>query len=132
MAKEAAVSAYGKLCFLLTEDASIYKYVGHWLMQLPLRCNLEEAKAAHSLLCSKIDQSETKVTGPNDAYIPRIIVVLTEVVWDGKHLAPPEILDKMILQLKMLGRKITEANFVDINGTLPPYMQGMLHGILSS
>ncbi|XP_031115495.1 importin-5-like isoform X2 [Ipomoea triloba] len=132
MAKEAAVSAYGKLCFLLTEDASIYKHVGHWLMQLPLRCNLEEAKAAHSLLCSKIDQPETKVTGPNDAYIPRIIVVLTEVLWDGKHLATPEILDKMILQLKMLGRKITEANFVDINGTLPPYMQSMLHGILSS
>nr|GMD58287.1 importin-5-like [Ipomoea batatas] len=131
MAKEAAVSAYGKLCSLLTEDASIYMHIWLWLLNLPLRCNLDEAKAAHSLLCSMIDQPETKITGPCDGYISRIIVVLTEIVWAGKHLATPEILDKMILQLKMLGKKITEANFVDINGTLPPYMQGMLQGILS-
>ncbi|XP_031115955.1 importin-5-like [Ipomoea triloba] len=115
MAKEAAVSAYGKLCFLLTEDDSIYKHVGHWLMYLPLRFNLDEAKAAHGLLCSKIGEPETKVTGPNDAYIPRIIVVLTEVLRAGQQLATPDILDKMSLQLNMLRRKITETNAMDID-----------------
>ncbi|XP_019177543.1 PREDICTED: importin-5-like [Ipomoea nil] len=132
MAKEAAVSTYGKLCFLLTEESSIYKHIELWLLHLPLRFNLDEAKAAHSLLCSMIDEPDTKVTGPNDAYIPRIIVVLAEVVWVGTNLATPDIQEKMIQQLRMLSGKIPQSKLMEITEKLPPYVQNMFHAILSS
>ncbi|XP_019177542.1 PREDICTED: importin-5-like [Ipomoea nil] len=129
MTKEAAVSAYGKLCFFLCEEIKSYQNIDLWLFHLPLKCNFGEAKTAHRLLCSMVDKPETMVTGPNDEYVRRIITIMAEVLWAGEHIAEEETKSKMIQQLKMFRLKLGD-KFVAICKALPPALQNTLRTYL--
>nr|GMD54646.1 importin-5-like [Ipomoea batatas] len=126
MAKDAAVCAYGKVCFFLCEEINSYENIELWLFHLPLKCNFDEAKAAHRLLCSMVDKPETRVTGPEDGYISRIITIMAEVLWAGNNFATEETRSKMIQQLKMLKQKLAD-KFIGICKSLPPSLQNTLY-----
>ncbi|XP_031115948.1 importin-5-like isoform X2 [Ipomoea triloba] len=126
MAKDAAVCAYGKVCFFLCEEINSYENIELWLFHLPLKCNFDEAKAAHGLLCSMVDKPETRVTGPEDGYISRIITIMAEVLWAGNNFATEETRSMMIQQLKMLKQKLAD-KFIGICKSLPPTLQNTLY-----
>ncbi|XP_070033090.1 uncharacterized protein [Nicotiana tomentosiformis] len=55
MAYEAAISTCGKLSQFVWEGIYTYKFILLWLSHLPIRCNLDEAKVSHELLCSVME-----------------------------------------------------------------------------
>nr|GMD54805.1 importin-5-like [Ipomoea batatas] len=120
MAKEAAVLAYGKICFFFCEEINSYQNIGLWLRQLPIIHDTEDAKATHTLLCSMVNKPETRVTGPNDDYIKIIVPIMGRVLW-GTNLALPEVRIKMIKQLKVFKKQFPQ-QFVDICRSLPNAM----------
>ncbi|KAM3283396.1 importin-5-like [Capsicum chacoense] len=77
-AYEAAVSACGKLCQFVSEGIYTYEFIHLWLYNLPIMCNLDEAKINHEQLCSMTETSADKVTGPQGLYIPQIITIFAE------------------------------------------------------
>ncbi|XP_060210194.1 uncharacterized protein LOC132637063 [Lycium barbarum] len=97
-AYEAAVSTCGKLIqptinFLVFDDLRncfTWQFILLWLSHLPTRCNLDEAKISHELLCSMMETSEQKVIGPDGSYIPNMITLFAEVLWAGNNLATDE------------------------------------------
>nr|GMD56506.1 importin-5-like [Ipomoea batatas] len=149
MAKEAAVLAYGKICFFFCEEINSYQNIGLWLRQLPIIHDTEDAKVTHTLLCSMVNKPETRVTGPNDDYIVKsttyvlycpafffrpetrvtgpnddyikiIVPIMGRVLW-GTNLALPEVRITMIKQLKVFKKQFPQ-KFVDICRSLPNAM----------
>nr|GMD54641.1 importin-5-like [Ipomoea batatas] len=94
--KEAAICAYGKVCFFLCgEEINLYEDIGRWLVHLPIRHWTNEAKTAHEILCSIVEK--LKADYP---YITQTIPIIVEILWIGKKVAEEETLQKMIQQLK--------------------------------
>ncbi|CAN4114708.1 unnamed protein product [Withania somnifera] len=131
-AYEAAVSACGKLCQFVSEGIYTYEFIYLWLYNLPIRCNLDEAKISHEQLCSMIEMSENKVIGPQGIYIPQIIAIFAEVLWSGNNLATQETTKRMIKLLNKFQRELQPSVFSDICATLTLPQQNMLRAVFSS
>ncbi|XP_075080753.1 uncharacterized protein LOC107769574 [Nicotiana tabacum] len=65
MAYEAAISTCGKLSQFVWEGIYTYKFILLWLSHLPIRCNLDEAKVSHELLCSVMETSREENYWPS-------------------------------------------------------------------
>ncbi|PHT64841.1 hypothetical protein T459_29266 [Capsicum annuum] len=131
-AYEAAVSACGKICQFVSEGIYTYEFIHLWLYNLPIMCNLDEAKINHEQLCSMTETSADKVTGPQGLYIPQIITIFAEVLWAGNNIATQETTERMIKLLKKFQRELQPSMFSDICGILPLPQQSMLRAVFSS
>ncbi|XP_070031514.1 uncharacterized protein [Nicotiana tomentosiformis] len=132
MAYEAAISTCGKLSQFVWEGIYTYKFILLWLSHLPIRCNLDEAKVSHELLCSMMETSEKKIIGPQGSYIPKIIADFAEVLWAGKNLATEETIRRMINLLNKFQREHQPSVLSNIYATLPLPHQSMLRTVLST
>ncbi|KAJ8526273.1 hypothetical protein K7X08_028750 [Anisodus acutangulus] len=131
MAYEAAVSTCGKLNQFVSEGIYTYEFILLWLSHLPIRCNLDEAKISHDLLCSMMETSEPKVIGPDGSYIPNIITIFAEVLWAGNNLATEETTRRIISLLKKFQREMQPSVLSNTFETLPLPHQNMLRAVLS-
>lgn len=117
--KEAAICAYGKVCFFLCgEEINLYEDIGRWLVHLPIRHWTNEAKTAHEILCSIVEK--LKADYP---YITQTIPIIVEILWIGKKVAEEETLQKMIQQLKVFKEKLDADEFKAIQNSLPKFLQ---------
>ncbi|KAK6774950.1 hypothetical protein RDI58_025951 [Solanum bulbocastanum] len=132
MAYEAAVSTCGKLNQFRSDDFYTYEFIWLWLSHLPIRCNLDEAKISHELLCSMIETFEQKVIGPEGFHIPKIIAIFAEVLWAGNNLATEETKGRIINLLKKFQRELQPPVLSKIFETLPLPHQNLLRTVLST
>ncbi|KAK4707597.1 hypothetical protein R3W88_028522 [Solanum pinnatisectum] len=132
MAYEAAVSTCGKLTQFLSDDFYTYEFIRLWLSHLPIRCNLDEAKISHELLCSMIETFEQKVIGPEGFHIPKIIAIFAEVLWAGNNLATEETKGRIINLLKKFQRELQPPVLSKTFETLPLPHQNLLRTVLST
>ncbi|XP_059307198.1 uncharacterized protein LOC132058844 [Lycium ferocissimum] len=132
MAYEAAVSTCGKLNQYVSEGIYTYEFILLWLSHLPIRCNLDEAKISHELLCSMMETSEQKVIGPDGSYIPTIITIFAEVLWAGNNLATEETTRRIINLLKKFQKELQPHVLSNILETLPLPHQNMLRTVLTT
>ncbi|PHT99764.1 hypothetical protein BC332_29552 [Capsicum chinense] len=131
MAYEAAVSTCGKLNQFVCEGIYNYESILFWIRHLPLKCNQDEAKISHEMLCSMMETSEQKVIGPDGIYIPMIIKIFAEVLWAEKNLATEETATRIINILKKFQREMQPAFLAKIFEELPLPHQSMLRNVLS-
>ncbi|MCD7453686.1 hypothetical protein HAX54_021877 [Datura stramonium] len=132
MAYEAAVSTCGKLNQFVSEGIRTYEFILLWLRHLPIRCNLDEAKISHELLCSMMETSEQKPIGPFGSYIPNIIAIFAEVLWAGNNLATEETTRRIVNLLKKFQRELQPPFLSEIFETLPLPHRNMLRTIFST
>ncbi|KAH0714029.1 hypothetical protein KY290_009023 [Solanum tuberosum] len=132
MAYEAAVYTCGKLNQFLSDDFYTYEFIRLWISHLPIRCNLDEAKISHELLCSMIEMFEQKVIGPQGIHIPKIIAIFAEVLWAGNNLATEETKGRIINLLKKFQRELQPPVLSKTFETLPLPHQNLLHTVLST
>ncbi|XP_059623256.1 uncharacterized protein LOC132266410 [Cornus florida] len=126
MTYEVAVSAFGQICHLHCDSIGSYEVVSFWLSHLPLRNNLNEAKLVHDQLCSMIETSEENIFGPGDVNLPKIIAVLSEVLWAGDNLATAQTIYRMIKLLKQFQQKLQPSTLA----SLPLHHQNLIESIL--
>ncbi|KAM3283375.1 importin-5 [Capsicum chacoense] len=131
MAYEAAVFTCGKLNHFVREDICTYESILLWISHLPLKCNQDEAKLSHEMLCSMMETSEQKVIGPGGIYVPMIIKIFAEVLWAEKNLASEETVTRIINLLKKFQREIPPTVLAKIFEELPLQHQSMLRSVLS-
>ncbi|XP_049380959.1 uncharacterized protein LOC125845489 [Solanum stenotomum] len=132
MAYEAAVYTCGKLNQFLSDDFYTYEFIQLWISHLPIRCNLDEAKISHELLCSMIEMFEQKVIGPQGFHIPKIIAIFAEVLWAGNNLATEETKGRIINLLKKFQRELQPPVLSKTFETLPLPHQNLLRTVLST
>ncbi|XP_006352399.1 importin-5-like isoform X2 [Solanum tuberosum] len=132
MAYEAAVYTCGKLSQFLSDDFYTYEFIQLWISHLPIRCNLDEAKISHELLCSMIEMFEQKVIGPQGFHIPKIIAIFAEVLWAGNNLATEETKGRIINLLKKFQRELQPPVLSKTFETLPLPHQNLLRTVLST
>ncbi|KAF5807756.1 putative armadillo-like helical, importin beta family [Helianthus annuus] len=78
MAYDNAVSALGKICQFYRDSIDSTHIIPAWLSCLPIKGDLIEAKVVHELLCSMVERSDMELLGPNNQYVPKIVLVFAE------------------------------------------------------
>ncbi|XP_057539019.1 uncharacterized protein LOC130817373 [Amaranthus tricolor] len=132
MAYDNAVSALGKICQFHRDSIDSSQVVPAWLNCLPIRGDFIEAKIVHDQLCCMVERSDAEVLGPNNQYIPKIIMVFAEVLCAGKDLATEQTAGRMVTLLKHLQQTMPPAAFASILSSLQPQQQLTLQSILST
>jgi len=49
---------------------------------LPIKDDKIEAKVVHEQLCSMVERSDAEILGPQNQYLPKILSIFTEVMFD--------------------------------------------------
>ncbi|TMW85305.1 hypothetical protein EJD97_023354 [Solanum chilense] len=132
MAYEAAVFTCGKLNQFLSDDFYTSEFLWLWLSHLPIRCNLDEAKISHGILCSMIETFEDRAIGPRGLHIPKIIAIFAEVLWAGNNLATEETRGRIIKLLKKFQREQHPSVLFETLETLPLPHQNLVRTVLST
>ncbi|CAO2832879.1 unnamed protein product [Amaranthus hypochondriacus] len=132
MAYDNAVSALGKICQFHRDSIDSSLVVPAWLNCLPIKGDFIEAKIVHDQLCCMVERSDAEVLGPNNQYLPKIIMVFAEVLCAGKDLATEQTAGRMVTLLKHLQQTMPPAAFASILSSLQPQQQLTLQSILSS
>ncbi|KAL1823075.1 hypothetical protein ACET3Z_009853 [Daucus carota] len=132
MAYDNAVSALGKICRFQRDKLNAAQIVPSWLSCLPLRGDLIEAKLVHDQLCSMVERSDMELLGPNNQYLPKIVMVFAEVLCSGGDLASEQTYSRMITLLKQLNQTLPPDALASTWSSLQPQQQLTLQSILSS
>ncbi|WCJ43619.1 ARM repeat superfamily protein [Euphorbia peplus] len=132
MAYDNAVSALGKICEFHRDCIDAAQVFPAWLSCLPIKGDLIEAKIVHDQLCSLVERSDRELLGPNNQYLPKIVLVFAEVICAGKDLASEQTASRMINLLRQLQQTVPPATLASTWSSLKPQQQLALQSILSS
>nr|XP_009757753.1 PREDICTED: importin-5-like [Nicotiana sylvestris] len=132
MAYDNAVSAVGKICQFHRDSIDSAQVVPAWLNCLPIKGDLIEAKVVHDQLCSMVERSDRELLGPDNQYLPKIVLVFAEVLCAGKDLATEQTASRMINLLRQLQQTLPPATLASTWSSLQPQQQIALQSILSS
>ncbi|XP_057469428.1 uncharacterized protein LOC130758510 [Actinidia eriantha] len=133
LAYEAAVSAFGKICYFHFKGISCaHEVASAWLLHLPIRNDLQEAKDVHDQLCSMVEESIKGGFDPKDDHFLPVIRIFAEVIWAGNNLATQQTINRMIKLLKELQQKVTPTKLGSIYSSIPLHQRNMLDHIFSS
>ncbi|XP_065851907.1 uncharacterized protein [Euphorbia lathyris] len=132
MAYDNAVSALGKICEFHRDCIDAAQVFPAWLSCLPIKGDLIEAKIVHDQLCSMVERSDRELLGPNNQYLPKIVLVFAEVICAGKDLASDQTASRMINLLRQLQQTVPPATLASTWSSLKPQQQLALQSILSS
>ncbi|XP_052196429.1 uncharacterized protein LOC127803875 [Diospyros lotus] len=132
MAYDNAVSALGKICLFHRNSIDSAQIVPAWLNCLPIKGDLVEAKMVHDQLCSMVERSDGELLGPNNQYLPKILMVFAEILCAGKDLATEQTASRMINLLKQLQQILPPSTLASTWSSLQPQQQVVLQSILSS
>ncbi|KAF9686509.1 hypothetical protein SADUNF_Sadunf03G0166000 [Salix dunnii] len=117
--------------FFLIDSCLVWQVVPAWLNCLPITGDLIEAKAVHEQLCLMVERSDRELLGPNNQYLPKIVLVFAEVLC-GKDLATDKTLSRMANLLRHLQQTLPPATWASTLSVLHPQQQMALQSILSS
>ncbi|XP_010535931.1 PREDICTED: importin-5-like [Tarenaya hassleriana] len=131
MVYDNAVSAMGKICQFHRECIDATQVIPAWLNCLPLRNDVIEAKIVHEQLCSMVERQDANLLGPNNQFLPKIIMVFAEVL-TGKDLVTEQTGVRMINMLKQLQQTLPPSALASTLSSLPPQQQLALQSMLSS
>uniref|UniRef100_A0A1J3DTI8 Importin-5 n=1 Tax=Noccaea caerulescens TaxID=107243 RepID=A0A1J3DTI8_NOCCA len=131
MAYDNAVSAVGKICQFHRDSINSSQVLPAWLNCLPLSNDVIEAKVVHDQLCSMVERQDVDLLGPNNQYLPKILIVFAEVL-TGKDVVTEETAGRMINILRQLQQTLPQSALASTWSTLKPEQQLALQSMLSS
>ncbi|KAK6912332.1 Importin repeat 6, partial [Dillenia turbinata] len=109
-ARDMAITALGKICKFHPEKLDRAQVVHTWLGYLPLKHDMAAAQIAHDQLCSMVEKADKDLFGPHNINLPKIIVVLGQVLTEATGLASPwtavRIKDLLKKLMKILPRTL--------------------------
>ncbi|ESQ41994.1 hypothetical protein EUTSA_v10012502mg [Eutrema salsugineum] len=130
MAYDNAVSAVGKICQFHRDSIDSSQVLPAWLNCLPISNDVIEAKVVHDQLCSMVERQDEDLLGPNNQYLPKILMVFAEVL-TGKDVVTEETAGRMINILRHLQQTLPSA-LASTWSALKPEQQLALQSMLSS
>ncbi|KAK9271814.1 hypothetical protein L1049_002179 [Liquidambar formosana] len=130
-ASDAAVSAFGKICWFHRDNFNAAEVVPAWLSHLPIKNDLNEAKIVHDQLCSMVEMSDKELLGPENINLPKIFAVFAEVLWAGNNLATVQTCNRIIKQLKHFQRILPPTTLASILSSLQSPQRNLLQSLLS-
>lgn len=132
MATDNAVAALGKLIEFQRPAFDAAQMAPTWLAYLPLRNDLVEAELVHARLTAMLERSDAVILGPNSANLPRIVVVLAEVLGSETKLASEETVARITNLLRHLQRTLPPDILAGTWALLQPQHQSTLRMHLAS
>ncbi|XP_010420796.1 PREDICTED: importin-5 [Camelina sativa] len=131
MAYDNAVSAVGKICQFHRDSIDSSQVLPAWLNCLPLSNDVIEAKLVHEQLCSMVERQDVDILGPNNQYLPKILLIFAEVL-TGTNVVTEETAGRMINILRQLQQTLPPSALASTWSTLKPEQQLALQSMLSS
>ncbi|CAN4087801.1 unnamed protein product [Withania somnifera] len=126
-----AVSALGKICQFHRENIDSARIIPAWLNCLPIRDDIDEAKAVLGQLCSMVERSDGELFGPNYLHLPKVISVFTEVLCAGDDAVTEETANRMIHLLRHFKETLPPDTLESARTLLLPQQEMELESILS-
>ncbi|KAH0727959.1 hypothetical protein KY285_003650 [Solanum tuberosum] len=131
-AYDSAVSAFGCICQFHLEDIDSVQIIPAWLNCLPIKDDMNKAKAVLDQLCSMVERSDRELLGPNYLHLPKVISVFTEVPCAGDDVVAEETANRMIHLLRHFKGTLPPAILASARALLLPQQEMELESILSS
>ncbi|KAH0733679.1 hypothetical protein KY289_004867 [Solanum tuberosum] len=130
-AYDSAVSALGCICQFHLEDIDSVQIIPAWLNCLPIKDDMNKAKAVLDQLCSMVERSDRELLGPNYLHLPKGISVFTEVLCAGDDVVTEETANRIIHLLRHFKETIPPAILASAQALLLPQQEMELESILS-
>ncbi|KAG5628442.1 hypothetical protein H5410_000159 [Solanum commersonii] len=130
-AYDSAVSALGCICQFHLEDIDSVQIIPAWLNCLPIKDDMNKAKAVLDQLCSMVERSDRELLGPNYLHLPKVISVFTEVLCAGDDVVTEETANRIIHLLRHFKETIPPTLLASAQALLLPQQEMELESILS-
>jgi hypothetical protein len=133
-ATENAISALGKVLQHVPQcipDSQGQALGSAWVQALPITEDEAEAISAHAQLVGFLERQDQRILGPNNQNLPHIMGVCVQVLGQGRKLADPDTIRKMVMILQQIQPTLPPEVFQTAFAKLKPKEQSELQALMN-
>ncbi|KAI9499421.1 hypothetical protein BDB00DRAFT_796249 [Zychaea mexicana] len=123
-ATENAISAVAKICKFNSSRFPLDTVLGPWFEALPIVNDDQEAAFVYSYLLELLEANHPSVLGPNNANIPKLVKIFTEVL--AADILQPELTQQVVNNLKVVLNGVDDATRTQLWNAIAPEARAVL------